>query len=340
MYENKGLTGLVNLGNTCYMNSAIQCLSNTIELTHYFLSKEFIKTLNKDHKYVELGIEWYKLLNGIWADNCIVSPNSFDRTVKKLAIDYGLNLNFTPYSQNDVHEFITFFIDNLHEIFSKKVNISITGKIENDLDKMAYDAMLKWKDFFKDNYSVIIELFYGQLISKIETEKKLFSSTYDPICYFSLSIPDKKDITIYDCFDLMCKSEILDGDNKYKCDKTNEYFKAKKTLRVWRFPKILIICIKRFTNFGQKIVNNIDFPIENLDLKDYCDGYSKYKSKYDLIGVCNHSGGLGGGHYYAYCKNMNGKWYNYNDSSVNEIQKSGVVTNNAYCLFYRNTELI
>ena len=71
-----GLSGLVNLGNTCYMNAAIQCLSNTEELTHYFLSKSFVTDFNKEKKTNRLAKEWYKLLNGLHEENCIVSPKT------------------------------------------------------------------------------------------------------------------------------------------------------------------------------------------------------------------------------------------------------------------------
>jgi len=338
MYKNRGLTGIVNLGNTCYMNSAIQCLSNTIELTDFFLTKKYMNNINTNHKCVNIVHEWYRLLEGIWSENCTISPNSFNKLVKKLAIDYGLNLNFSHLSQNDVHEFLIFLIDNMHEVLSKKVEINITGKVKNDLDKLAAEAMKTWKLHFKDNYSKIIDLFYGQLISTIETSDNVLSRTYDPTCFFMLPIPNNKTPTIYDCFDLFCASEELTGDNKYKCDKTNEYYDAKKSIRVWTFPKILIVCFKRFTNIGNKIVNTIDFPLENLNLNKYCDGYKKYKSFYNLYGICNHSGSLGGGHYYAYCKNTNGQWYNYNDSTVTKIEPEDLITKNAYCLFYKKRD--
>ena len=120
-----------------------------------------------------------------------------------------------------------------------------------------------------------------------------------------------------------------------KCEKTDEYKIAKKTIKIWNFPKILIVSFKRFNNNQNKKDNLISFPINNLDLSKYCIGYDKYSSIFELYGICNHEGILNGGHYYAYCKNQNGKWYSYNDNSVREIQESSLITNNAYCLFYR-----
>ena len=72
-----------------------------------------------------------------------------------------------------------------------------------------------------------------------------------------------------------------------------------------------------------------------MDLSKYCVGYRKNTYKYDLMSVANHDGGLNGGHYYAYVKNVNGKWYNFNDTNVSEMSKDNVVSESAYCLFYQ-----
>ena len=80
-----------------------------------------------------------------------------------------------------------------------------------------------------------------------------------------------------------------------------------------------MITLKRFLNNGRKERSLVDFPINNLDLSKYVIGYDKHSYKYDLYGICNHSGGSQGGHYYAYVKNANGKWYEFNDARVEEF---------------------
>ena len=107
-----------------------------------------------------------------------------------------------------------------------------------------------------------------------------------------------------------------------------------KKISFWKLPKVLIIVLKRFGNDGIKKTNLINFPFE-LDLCKYCIGYRKNTFKYDLISVANHDGSLNGGHYYSYVKNLNGKWYNYNDTNVSEMSKSEIQTSSAYCLFYQ-----
>lgn len=325
MSDNLGLCGFKNFGNTCWLNSSIQCLLKTIPMT---------KTIYKDIKNDSLLTkEWVRLVNGVYEENCIITPLSFLKAIIVTSNKHGYMFNFNR--QNDVQEFLVFFIDTMHEELKRKVNITISGKIVNDLDKMAYDAMKEWKNYFKNNYSSIIEIFYGQLVSHIKViDKDINSYTYSPICSFSLPIKIEDNSNIYDCFDLFTKTQILDGENKWKYDKDNKYYDIEKSLMIWKFPKILIIHLKRFTNDGKKIVNLIDFPIDNLDLTKYCIGYDKKKSLFSLVGICNHIGTLNSGHYYSYCK-QGSEWYNFDDTNVSKINKDDIITKHAYCLFYK-----
>lgn len=332
-YQNKGLCGLRNLGNSCFMNSAIQCLSNTIELTNYFIEKDFVSDFNDNKKYNVLAKEYYRLVSGMYEENCKISPVSFYKCAMITANKNDINFGF--YNQNDVQEFLVFFIDSLHESLCKKVEINITGSIKNDLDKIAYESMTKWKEYFKNCYSKIIELFYGQMVTFIEVDNVIKSRSYNPICFFTLPIQNKENINIYDCFQLFTETEKLEGDNKWYCDKTKKYYEANKKTIFWKFPNILIISFKRFDNFGRKMNSKIDFPLESLDLTEYCIGYDKHKSYFDLFAICNHVGNSNSGHYFSYCKNQNNKWYEFNDEIVSEISKDNIITNSAYVLFYR-----
>jgi|TARA_B110001469_G_C9624923_1_gene311837 ubiquitin C-terminal hydrolase len=321
-----GLCGFKNFGNTCWLNSSIQCLLKTEPMINYFLSKNFNNTI--------LSKEWARLIHGTIDDDCIITPLSFFKSIIISANKNGYMFNFRR--QNDVQEFLVFFIDSIHEELKHKVNINITGKIVNELDKMAFEAMKQWKDYFKNQYSTIIEIFYGQLCSHIKAiDNDIHSYNYSPICTFSLPINVENDSSsIYDCFDLFTKKQLLDGENKWKYDKDGKYYDIEKNLMVWKFPNILILHFKRFNNSGNKINNLIEFPIDQLDLRKYCVGYDKNKSIFSLFGVCNHIGSINSGHYFSYCKHKD-NWYNYDDTNITKIKEDELVTKNAYCLFYK-----
>ena len=151
-----------------------------------------------------------------------------------------------------------------------------------------------------------------------------------------------EDINLMDCIEFLGEEEILDGDDIFFCENCKKKFKSTKKLEIYNIPKILIIQIKRFNN-NSKIGIKVNFPLYNLDLSKYVLSFEKIKkdnpnfdSKYDLFAVANHYGSLMFGHYTAYCKNsLNNKWYEFNDSLVNEIKEDDIVTSNAYVLFYK-----
>ena len=332
----KGLCGLINFGNTCYMNSAIQCLSHVKEFREYFISKDFGKDINRDKDEIKLVIEWFKVLNALWQENSIVKPQTFRNEVRLLAYKQGINLNLVGNGQNDVQEFLQFLINSLHNGLSKKVTMNISGKVVNDLDKQALEAFKSWRLFFREDYSKLVELFYGQHSSNIfSLDKQILSTTYEPFCYLTLPIPEKTDVSIQDCLDSYSKFELLEGENKWYDEKQKEYIECYKQIKFWKTPKILIIVLKRFLNNGSKNNTLVDFPLDNLDLSRLSLGYGANKNKYKLRSIANHVGSLGGGHYFAYSLHRdNDKWYCYNDSSVREIGVSEIVSEKAYCLFY------
>lgn len=327
--KNRGLSGIMNIGNTCFMNAAIQCLSNTNKLTWYILSGVIDENISKNKKEYILLNEYRRLLTGMWEDNCIVKPLSFKETLSLFKSQYiGTN-------QHDSHEVIITIINLLHNICSYEVNITIEGNVKNDIDKLMIDAIKSWEKMFKNEYSFIVELFYGQFHSRTTCVKcNSYTNTFDPYCYISLPINNKTK-TIYDCFSSFTNSEILDSDNKWKCNSCNHYSNAHKKIVLWKTPEILIISFKRFTYDGNKINNCINFPINGLNLQKWTNGYDKYASLYDLYSVCNHTGSVDFGHYYSFCKNMNNNWYCYNDASVTNLEPNKIVSQNAYILFYQ-----
>jgi ubiquitin carboxyl-terminal hydrolase 2/21 len=337
LYKDKGLSGLTNLGNTCFLNSTMQVLSHTYELNDFLEKKSYKKRLNNKYDSALL-IEWDDLRELLWKENCIVSPFRFVKTVQKLAKIKNQDM-FTGFAQNDLPEFLIFIIDCFHNALSREVNMSIEGTIKDEKDKIAVKCFERIKQMYEKDYSEIWNIFYGVHISQLEHAEtgEIISMTPEPYFIINLPIPEKnKTPTLIDCFNLYVEGELLDGDNCITYEKTGEKVPAKKKIMFWNLPNILVIDIKRFNSQNRKNQILVEFPLVELKLSKYVVGYNKDSYIYDLYGVCNHSGSVMGGHYTSFIKNANGKWYHYNDTSVSEVAiEHQIITPKAYCFFYR-----
>jgi ubiquitin C-terminal hydrolase len=336
-YKGNGLTGLANLGNTCFVNSCVQVLSHTYELNDFLNKGGYKKKLKNKFESVLL-IEWDNLRTLMWSENCIISPGKFIKTVQKIAHVKKMDL-FTGFAQNDLPEFLLFLIDCFHSSLAREVNMSINGDVTNETDKMAVQCFEMTKKMFAKEYSEIWNLFYGIHVSQIislETGEVL-STSPEPYFMINLSLPsDNKSPSLKDCFDLYVNGETLDGENAWFNETTNQKQNVQKKIVYWSMPAIMVIDIKRFNHRNQKNQILVTFPLEDFDVSSYVVGYKKESYVYDLYGICNHSGGSYGGHYTAFIKNANGKWYHFNDTNVTEITNlQELITPKAYCLFYR-----
>ena len=344
-YRKKGYMGLANLGNTCFMNTCLQILNHTYELNDIFLVKKMHTKFHKNTKKkpeIELVQQWVELQEIIWNNTGAVSPNKFVHHVQHLANLKNKEL-FTGWAQNDLPEFLLFFMDSLHISISREVKMNIHGNEESSTDKMALECYKMLRGIYEKDYSEIMELFYGIYVSEIRSKITDKVHSHKPETYFILDLPlpepsANTEISLYQCFDLFTQGEVLDGDNAWLNETTNQKEAVVKQISFWNLPKILVVSLKRFASFGnnQKRQDLVTFPLENLDLSKYVCGYDSKKYVYDLFGICNHMGGVMGGHYTAFVKHIDGDWIHFNDVACQPIPNMDVlVSPKAYCLFYR-----
>lgn len=331
----KGLTGLMNLGNTCFLNSCVQALSHTYELTDFIESEKYKKNLKDKDTNIIIN-EWNDLRTVMWSKNGIVSPKRFVHNIQTIAAEKNRDL-FTGFAQNDLPEFLLFLIECMHNSISRNVKMNIKGSIKNSLDKLATSCYKMLQKIYSKEYSEIMEMFYGISVSELSYLDKDEIISYTPESFFilDLEIPIPN-ASIYDCLNSFTQYEILDGDNAWYNEKTKKKHGVKKRITFWSFPKILIITFKRFSIDGQrKRQDLITFPLNELVLSNYVSGYNASQYVYDLYGVCNHSGGPQGGHYTAFVKTKK-QWCLFDDSNVKQkVDESKIITPKAYCLFYR-----
>ena len=337
--ENFGLTGLANLGNTCYINSCMQILSHC-KLFNQLLSKIIPNNLNDNYDSILL-IEWKELKELMWKKNCTIAPKRFIKSIQFVSQNKNLDL-FSGFAQNDLPEFLMFIIDSFNNSLKRNVKMNITGNKKNETDKLAIECYNMIKQYYSENYSDLLDIFYGIHVSIIEdiiNNDKLVNKP-EPFCLLDLPIPDKNNITIYDCFDNYLNKELLTDSNKYYNSKTKTYIDVYKYIVFWSLPNILIINLKRFDNNNRKINKFVTCPLTNIDLRKYVVGYDKESYIYELFGITNHSGGSLGGHYTSYVKHCNtNKWYHFNDTNIRELNESNVNNQNAYTFFLRKVNI-
>ena len=294
---------------------------------YYFIRKYLIIPFKEDIYKVEEEIENYKNRK---SDN----------------LESLLNLLDKEYSEifNSKEENLQGFINNLPYRIILKKNFEDKNEICLFNGKNNYEN-LKEFEISKDTDSIL------QLLNKIKEGGYFLYLVIDSKSEFSkkkiklnelkerYEIESKNDkLNLEKLLEYFCTKEHLDKGNEWRCGKCNKHVEATKNLSIYYVPRLLIICLSRFSKRGYGYGKNdeyIDFPLENLDMGKYICGPNKENSKYDLFAVSQHYGGTGGGHYTAICKNMDGKWYDYNDSSCSSSSSANVVSSSAYVLFYR-----
>lgn len=184
-----GLVGLKNLGNTCFMNSALHCLSHCEDLTKYFLTKKVFDEINRNNKLGtggEVAKAYYELLQDLWQGNSpYLGPTDFRQIFVRFV------KQFAGFSQHDSHEMLTFMLDTLHEDLNRvkqKPYVEMKEKTEKENDEEGSQRW--WKNHVTRENSIIVDLFHGQYKSVITCpECSKISITYDPFMYLGLPIP-------------------------------------------------------------------------------------------------------------------------------------------------------
>jgi ubiquitin carboxyl-terminal hydrolase 8 len=346
------IVGIQNLGNTCFLNSCVQILLVVPEMAD--ICKSYVSKEKYNSALLETRIfnEWIRLIEEIISTKQNqINPLGFVKEIHHLAKHRGREL-FTGWAQNDMSEFLLFFFDCLHTCICRPVKMNINGKTVTPMDKLAIECYHMLGAIYKKEYSEIMDAFYGIYVSEIFSTN--LESLVEPNTppndfprlstkaehYFILDLPipaKPRSIDLYDCFDQFVEMETLyiSNDSGWYNETTKSYEDAYRRIVFWNFPKVLVLSLKRFDENGRKRNVLVKYPLTDLDLSKYVCGYTPNKYVYELIGICNHYGNTMGGHYTSFVKLQN-QWYHCNDSNIQPIMnETEVVTQNAYCLFYR-----
>ncbi|KAK9089666.1 hypothetical protein Scep_028748 [Stephania cephalantha] len=178
-----GLTGLLNLGNTCFMNSAIQCLVHTPEFARYFREDYHpdINFTNSMGMVGELSLAFGELLRKLWAPGRTpIAPRPFKAKLARFAPQ------FSGYNQHDSQELLAFLLDGLHEDLNRAKHRPFTKSKNADGDP---DEEEYWQNYIARNDSIIVDVCQGLSKSSLVCPVcGKISVTFDPFLWLSLPL--------------------------------------------------------------------------------------------------------------------------------------------------------
>uniref|UniRef100_A0A8C7I8F4 ubiquitinyl hydrolase 1 n=1 Tax=Oncorhynchus kisutch TaxID=8019 RepID=A0A8C7I8F4_ONCKI len=184
----KGATGLSNLGNTCFMNSSIQCVSNTKPLTDYFTSGNHLYELNRTNP---IGMRGHMakcygdLVQELWSGTQKnLAPLKLRWTIAKYAP------RFNGFQQQDSQELLAFLLDGLHEDLNRVHEKPYVELKDSDGRPDWEVASEAWENHLRRNRSIVVDLFHGQLRSQVKCKTcGHVSARFDPFNFLSLPLP-------------------------------------------------------------------------------------------------------------------------------------------------------
>ena len=345
--QDKGVTGLLNMRNTCYMNASLQALRHNTEISAFFLENKHEQWIQRkpDSPKVSLVKGYADLLRSLWSGSrpAYVRPEGFLQCMHPAAIAAGFD-QFAIPMQHDSHEFLTFLMDQLHEGMAEEVNIEILRPAPTTpKDKAIQGALEAWKSSFGKTYSPMTEMIYGLMRVSYTCRKcKTCVDKWETFNCLKLPVPTSYDMsgskpTIQSMLAEELKPEQIEGYACETCKPERPTVERKCTL--WRLPRMVVLCVKRFTPDGRKIHTPMELSMQDpIVFQQYFSADSPEQSQhqgYELFATVDHHGVAGGGHYTAQAKSpLSEKWHLFDDETAHPIQ-GPQIGESTYVLFLK-----
>lgn len=301
-----GVSGLSNLGNTCYINSVLQIL-HRIDVLNEYIKK---KTPHPIEDSI-LPTEWISLKE-MMDTSVIINPQRFIHMNKILFQKKNKN-EFLNHQQGDASEYVFFILECIHNAY-------------NLLESPSNQCPSYIIEYEKKDYSIISQLFVSVLeMVYLDIHGNKMSTKYETQWTLDLPIPVGS-TTLEQCLDSFFSDEKLC--DKWYNDKTSESIDVIRKSKWVVVPNILVVNLKRWTGIKK---NNVIIKYDtSIDLFKYSNIHSQYR----LFGIINHTGSVRSGHYFSFVEKDN-QWYVINDTHISMMPLDKLVSSSNYCLFYK-----
>lgn len=348
--DDKGVTGLANMRNTCYMNATLQAVRHNTEISAFFLEGRFEQWVQRkaSSPKVELVRGYADLLRSMWSGTrpAYVRPQGFIQAMIPAAQAAGFDQFAVPL-QHDSHEFLVFMLDQLHEGMAEEVNIEIhRPPPQTAHDRAVHGALEAWKRYFGKQYSPLTEMIYGLMRITITCKGcNNFTDNWETFNCLKVPIPaqnaelNTNPPSLLTLFADELKEEEIEG---YACDHCKPTrTTANRSAHIWRLPRMISLVVKRFTPDGRKVHTPVSLPNDTpITFSQYFSEDSPEPSKtqgYECFAIVDHHGVAGGGHYTAQAKSpLTEKWHMFDDETASPISEP-TLGQSTYIVFLKPT---
>ncbi|XP_050215299.1 ubiquitin carboxyl-terminal hydrolase 23 isoform X2 [Mercurialis annua] len=301
--------GLENLGNTCFLNSVLQCLTYTEPLAAYLQSGKHQTSCHIAGFCALCAIQKH-VSRALQSSGRSLVPKDLVSNLR------CISRNFRNSRQEDAHEYMVNLLESMHKC-------CLPSGVPSE-SPAAYEK------------SLVHKIFGGSLRSQVECQQCFYcSNKFDPFLDLSLEIARAETLPV--ALRNFTAAELLDGGEKhYQCQKCKQKVRAQKRLTVHNVPNVLSIHLKRFHAHdpGRKVDKKVLFD-RALDMKPFVSGSYEGDLKYSLYGVLVHFGhSTHSGHYVCFVRTSSGIWHLLNDNEVRPVSEKLVLEQKAYMLFY------
>lgn len=333
----KGHLGLVNLGNTCFLNSALQVLRHIHPLVEYFKKDDWSHRINENNKYAPMVRPIVEFATSIWRDDLPlgtrIAPRKFYQTLTEVAEKVGYDDLAIKHQQADAGEALLFLLDCLHEGLAHKVDMAITGVATTPEEKRWITGFENWIRYYKKQWSITVRILHGQKMSATTCKTcQYHSETFEPWSSLNVPVVQSDNPTLDSCLEEYFKDEIIED---YFCDGCSKKQPASHTNRLFLLPEYIVVILNRSMNDGSKLHGLIDIDTEMIDLDKWFIGNRDITTtKFKVTAVADHHGSARGGHYTASARDKEdpSKWFHYDDDSVQEIDAENVIGKGTYVI--------